>query len=400
VSLDPGCTNKGDTVAGSALKGLGPQSIFKIKQLVGHKRKPSSRPTKNTFVRSGIAALLWLTLSPAATAADAKPAIAEIAKQFDRHPLIMIGELHRSSEIHAFLQQMLRDPAFICRADDIVVEFGNSRLQGLADTYIAGGNITQAQLKSLWRETAVPLTWNSPLYQQFYETVRDINQEHLCTHSIRVLLGDPPLDWSKIKTVKDYARVTDRDGSYADVVEREVLSKHHRALLVAGELHAMKQLPKDYQSEPEEPTVAQRIERKHPGALFSIVSVPLPNAAKALNLGPAPSFSVVKGSALEDADFQLTDYDSKVTLVSVNGKQVSKLEPDKHWPPMGNVVDGLLYVGGNHSLYPSPTIYLDPVYQQELRRRALIIKNYNGQDFMPGIDELVKEGKALEKNGH
>lgn len=391
---------KGVTVAVSALKGLGLQAISKMKRFIGEGRKPRSRPKKDTLVRSGIATLLWLALSPAASAAEAQPAIAEIAKQFDNHPLIMIGELHRSREIHAFLQQMLRDPAFICRADDIVVEFGNSRLQDLADTYTSGGNVTPTQLQSLWRETAVPLTWNSPLYQQFYETVRDINQKHLCTHSIRVVLGDPPLDWSKIKTVKDYARVTDRDGSYADVVEREVLSKHHRALLVAGELHAMKQLPKDYQSEPEDPTVAQRIERKHPGALFSIVSVPLPNAAKALDLGPAPSFSVVRGSALEHADFQFTDYDSTVTLVSVNGKPVWKLEPDKHWPPMGNVVDGLLYVGGNHSLYPSPTIYLDPVYQQELRRRALIIKNYNGQDFIPGIDELVKEGKAMEKDGH
>ena len=374
--------------------------MFKMKRLVGHGRKPCALLMKNKFVQSGLAAFLWLVLSPTASAAQAQPVIAEIAKQFDKHPLIMIGELHRSEEIHAFLQQMLRDPAFICRADDIVVEFGNSRLQALADTYVSGGNVTPTQLQSMWRETAVPLTWNSPLYQQFYEIVHDINQQHLCTHSIRVVLGDPPLDWSKIKTVKDYERFTDRDGSYADVVEREVLSKHHHALLVAGELHAMKQLPKDYQSEPEDPTVAQRIERKHPGALFSIVSVPLPNAAKALSLGPAPSFSVVQGSALEDADFQLTDYDSTVTLVSVNGKPVWKLEPDKHWPPMGNVVDGLLYVGGNHSLYPSPTIYLDPVYQQELRRRAVIIKNYSGQDFMPGIDELVKEGNAIEKKGH
>jgi hypothetical protein len=371
-----------------------------MKRLVGHMCKPCSLVPRNTFVRFGIAAILWLALSPAVSAAPSSPAIAEIAKQFDNHPLIMIGELHRSREIHAFLQQMLRDPAFICIVDDIVVEFGNSRLQNLADAYVSGGDVTETQLQSLWRETAVPLTWNSPVYRQFYETVRDINQEHLCTHSIRIVLADPPLDWSKIKTEKDYEPFTDRDGSYADVVEREVLSRHHRALLVAGELHAMKQLPKDYQSEPKDPSVAQRIERKHPGALFSIVSVPLPNAAKALNMGPAPSFRVVRGSALEQANFQLTDYASTVTLVSVNGKQVWKLEPAKHWPRMGDVVDGLLYLGGDHSLYPSPTIYLDPVYQQELRRRAMIIKNYNGQDFTPGIDELVKEGKATQKNSH
>jgi hypothetical protein len=355
--------------------------------------------TRSRFVRSCIASTLWFACS-SASAASSKTVIAEIAQQFDNHPLIMIGELHRSREIHAFLQQMLRDPAFICRADDIVVEFGNSRLQHVADAYISGGNITETQLQSIWRETAVPLTWNSPLYRQFYETVRDINQKHLCAHAIRVVLGDPPLDWSKIKTAKDYEAFDDRDGSYASVVGREVLSKHHHALLVAGELHAMKKLPKDYQSEPEDPTVAQRIEHKYPGALFSIVSVPLPNAAKALNMGPAPSFRVIRGSALEQADFQLTDYASTVTLGSVNGKQVWKLEPLKHWPPMGEVVDGLLYLGGDHSLYPPPTIYLDPVYQQELRRRALIIKSYSGQDFMPGIDELVKQGKSMQNNGH
>jgi hypothetical protein len=334
------------------------------------------------------------TLLPLASAlAQSRPAIAGIARQFDKHPLIMIGELHRGTEIHAFLQQMLRDPAFICRADDIVVEFGNSRLQSLADTYASGGNVSETQLQSLWRETAVPLTWNSPVYEQFYETVRDINQQHLCTHSIRILLADPPLDWSKIKTAKDYEPFTDRDGSYADVVEREVLSRHHRALLVAGELHAMKQIPKSLQSDPGELSVAQIIERRHPGALFSIVSVPLPNAAKALDMGPPPSFRVVQGSKLEHASYQMADYDSTVTRVSVNGKQVWKLSPDKHWPPMGKVVDGLLYLGGNHSLYPSPAIYLDPVYQQELRRHAVIIKSYSGQDFMPGIDELVKKAR-------
>jgi hypothetical protein len=34
---------------------------------------------------------------------------------------------------------------------------------------------------------------------------------------------------------------------------------------------------------------------------------------------------------------------------------------------------------------------LDPGYQQELRRRAAIIKDYSGQDFMPAIDDLVRQ---------
>lgn len=336
-------------------------------------------------------ALAFLLVSP--VSARSRGAVGEIARQFDRHPLIMIGELHRGIETHAFLQQLLRDPRFICKADDVVVEFGNSRLQALADSYASGGEVSESQLQSLWRETAVPLTWNSPVYRQIYETVRDINRQHLCAHPLRILLGDPPLDWSKVHTARELEAFSDRDASYADVVEREVLARHHRALLIAGKLHAMKLLPLDHRSDHEEPTVAELIERRHPGGLFSIMTVPLDNAAKALRMGPAPSFRVVHGSELESMDFQLTDYDSTVTWSTVNGKEVWKLEPAKGWPRMGEVVDGLLYLGGNHSIYPPPTIYLDPVYQQELRRRAAIIKDYSGQDFLTVIDDLVKQAK-------
>ena len=334
-------------------------------------------------------ALALLTLSPAS--ARSRTAIGEIARQFDRHPLIMIGELHRGFETHAFLQQLLRAPVFICKADDVVVEFGNSRLQALADDYVSGGEVSEAQLQSLWRETAVPLTWNSPVYRQIYETVRDINRTHLCPHPIRILLGDPPLDWTKVQTAKDLEPFSDRDGSYAEVVEREVLAKHHHALLIAGKLHALKLLPQDMQSEYPDPTVAQLIEREHPGALFAIVTVPQAAAARALNMAEAPSFRPVRGTTLARADFQLTDYNGTVALGSVNGRASAEMLPDRHWPRMAEVVDGLLYLGGNHSVYPAPTIYLDPAYQQELRRRAAIIKDYSGQDFLTVIDDLVKQ---------
>lgn len=302
------------------------------------------------------------------------PVIAEIAKQFDEHPLIMIGELHRWEQLHAFMREMIRNREFVCRADDIVVEFGNSRLQGLADTYASGGDATDAQLQSLWRETAVPLTWNSPLYRQFYETVREINQKHICDHPIRIVLADPPLDWSKVKNAKDLAKWADRDASYADIVEREVLAKNHHAFLLAGQYHVVKQLP---EGDDDGPRAAELIEKKHPGALFCIVAVP-PDGAEALHMGPPPSFKVIRGSELQQADFTM----------------IAKQNPHTKWPPMVDVVDGLLFVGEQSFLYPSPTIYLDPAYQKELRRHATIIKQLSGQDFMAAIDVLVREAKA------
>ena len=287
--------------------------------LASQPRKQHSSPMNHARIGFWVAAFLVLGLGAAAGPESSGPVIAQIAKQFDEHPLIMIGELHRWEQLHAFMREMIRNPEFVCRADDIVVEFGNSRLQELADTYAFDGNVTDNQLQSLWRETSVPLTWNSPVYRQFYETVRDINQKHLCGHPIRIVLADPPLDWSKIKTTKDYESWTDRDGSYADVVEREVLAKHHRAFLLAGQFHVVKQTPK---GDKEGPRAAQLIERKHPGSLFSIVVVPSAAVAEAMHMGPPPSFKVVRGSELQNADFAM----------------IATTNPQKKWPPMGDVL--------------------------------------------------------------
>ena len=329
------------------------------------------------FARAGLMVLGLVVPGVCAFAESPNgPVIAEITKQFDDHPLIKIGELHRWEQLHAFMREMIRDPGFICRADDIVVEFGNSRLQDVADRYVAGADVTEAQLQSIWRETAVPLTWNSPVYRQFFEAVREINQKHLCSHPIRIVLADPPLDWSKIKTVKDYAPFTDRDASYAEIVEREVLAKHHRAFLLAGQFHVIKQTP---EGDEEGPRTAQLIERKHPGALFAIVAAP-PAVAAAMHLEPAPSFKIIRGSELQNADFSA----------------IATGNPHKKWPPMGEVVDGVLNVGAQTFALPSPKIYLDPDYQRELRRRAAIIKEFSGQDFTSAIDDLVKEASKRQ----
>src|SRR3954467_15153253 len=83
--------------------------------------------------------------------AEAPPSgtiVGEIAKQFDQHALIMVGELHRWEQLHAFLREMLRDPRFVCRADDVVIEFGNARLQNIADDYAFCRDVTDAQLQS------------------------------------------------------------------------------------------------------------------------------------------------------------------------------------------------------------------------------------------------------------
>jgi hypothetical protein len=202
-----------------------------------------------------------------------------------------------------------------------------------------------------------------------------INQRRLCPHPIRVVLADPPLDWSKIKTAKEYVPFMDRDASYAAAVEGEVLAKHHRALLIAGLAHAVKQRPK---GDHEDATAAESIERKHPGLLFTIVPAFSAADAESMKMNAPPDFRIVRGSGMEQEDF---------------GKHIWKADSPKAWPPMADVADGVLNIGEQDLLYPSPKIYLEPAYQKELRRRIAIIKEWSGQDFTPALDKLLKEAQ-------
>jgi len=327
---------------------------------------------------AALAATASLCFSPAHATDRVNVAITGIAREFDHHSVIQLGELHRSLQTHFFIQLMLRDPHFICHAADVVVEFGNSRLQNLADIYGAGGTLSEAQIESMWRETSVPLTWNTPVYRAVYDTIRDINSMHLCPHPVRIVLADAPLDWARIRAVKDLLPFADRDAAMADTVEREVMAKHHHAFLITGEFHAEKRT----NDEADGLRTAQIIERRHPHALFSIVTIPAALAGS-LHMDRVPSFLPVSGSGAAGAPFAMTmpGWSSARTAATPGGLRI------------GDVVDGLLYVGGNYSLFPSPAIYLDQAYAQELRRRSAIIKEAAGQDFVTVVDDLVKEGR-------
>jgi hypothetical protein len=66
---------------------------------------------------------------------------------------------------------------------------------------------------------------------------------------------------------------------------------------------------------------------------------------------------------------------------------------------MVEVVDGPMYPGVDESVYPSPANHFEPSYQQELRRRARIIKEQSGQDFAAVIDELVTHAVKARDGG-
>jgi hypothetical protein len=306
----------------------------------------------------------------------------------DSHPLVGLGELHRRPLLHALYRKIIGDPRVFCRIDNIVVEFGNARLQPIADRFVFGSRVSTSEKRSMWRETGQWLVWDSPIYEQFFDFVRETNARRPCgKHQVRVLLGDPPIDWSRVQTADDYRRFADRAGSYVGVVEQQVLARKQRALLIIGSTHFMKAQPAEFTGGP---TEAQMIERRHPRALVSILPVEA-ETARRIGLPPSPSVTTMAKSRIGSLNYSALAAPGVSMLAKIGGKNVWTPSNDLHWPAVKQVADALINVGdAGTELLPDPVIYRDPTYQAELRRRAGILKEVYGFDFLQELEEQLR----------
>src|SRR6185503_11122203 len=129
------------------------------------------------------------------------PAMKAIIAIFERFPLVGIADLHGLQQNHDFIANLVRDPDFPNKVNDIVVEFGNAKYQDVIDRYTNGDDVPIAELRQVWRNTIGagnnPST-DAPIYPRFFATVREVNRKLPPPRRLRVLLGDPPIDWSKI----------------------------------------------------------------------------------------------------------------------------------------------------------------------------------------------------------
>jgi len=331
-------------------------------------------------------ALLSLLLLAARPSQDASAdSAAAFLALFERAPLVAFCEQHRRSEAHEFLRVLVSHPDFGRVVDDVVVEFGNGLYQPVMDRYVAGEDVPLSELQHVWRDTTQWLVWDSPVYEGFFACVRAANLRRPADERVRVVLGDPAIPWAETKDAAAYRRHAERDRYYADVVEREVLAKDHRALLVYGGLHFLRGGPLPKSS----PSAGAILDRDHPQALHIVWTLPgSQELATSLELSRSPELVVLADSPLGEHSF--APLSPKGIQVQVLG-QWKPLE-EAAWPPMAEVVDSLLYLGpAETEVLPDPAIYRDAAYQAELRRRAAILQEVYGMDFLPELEALVRD---------
>ncbi|HEY3989084.1 MAG TPA: hypothetical protein VGM02_07290 [Acidobacteriaceae bacterium] len=181
--------------------------------------------------------------APQAQDPQPKPhdATSAMIQLFQTHNIVMFGEVHGNKQEYEWLCKLVKAPGFADRVDDIVVEHGNSLYQATVDRYVAGENVPFDQVQKAWRNMIASVPAVSPAYGWFYRAVREANLRHRGRHQIRLLMGSPPGDWEKIKTPQDLAPYeAEREQWYAQVVKDNVLTKHHRALLIMGAGHFLR----------------------------------------------------------------------------------------------------------------------------------------------------------------
>lgn len=168
-----------------------------------------------------------------------------IVEAFRTHRVVALGnvEFRGNEQSHAFQLALIRDPRFAQTVNDIVVEFGSRQYQEMMDRFIRGEDVPAAMLRQAWQNTTqFEFEWDLPIYEDFFRAVRAINQSLPRERQLRVLLGDPAVDWATIHKIEDLNRVIgNRDASAVDVIRREVLERNRRALVIYGGYHLRRQ---------------------------------------------------------------------------------------------------------------------------------------------------------------
>jgi hypothetical protein len=266
------------------------------------------------------------------------PPVTALLDAFAVHRIVALGEgPHNNEQGHAFRMALIRHPRFSTLVDDIVVESGSARHQDVMDRFVRGEQVASTALRDILEDTvgATP-TWDREIYAEFFRAVRDVNRSQPRERQLRILLGDPPIDWTAVANRDDYrAWLLQRDAYPAAVIEREVIARGRRALVIYGDGH--------FQARSERPARSLTAILESRGtnvfivmATFAALAVVQPDVAS----WETPALARLRGTRLGAAPYDLflgppppTDY-------------------FRAHPRIEDHADAVLYLGGRPSMAP------------------------------------------------
>ncbi|HEX3701312.1 MAG TPA: hypothetical protein VHV27_11635 [Phenylobacterium sp.] len=319
------------------------------------------------------AALALVTPSLAATAGPrarpvAQNALDGVFAAFQRRPVVLLSDAHHLAQAGALYAALVRDPRFAREVGNVVVEFGGAAHQDTIDRFVNGESVPYVELRRVWTDLVGAETPASQMYSSFFAVVRQVNARLPPDRRIRVWLGEPPIDWTKLHSFDDLdPLMTQRDSYPAGLVDHDILARGRKALVIYGGAHFLFSpmgAGKDMRS---------MIERAHPGSTYLIV----------------PYFGYAKGGCSQQVEAR--SWKSPALVAPIAGTWLAPMmrrcanATGFHSPDPARVAqfrialsgasaDALLYLGPSASLVwdaADPSLYLDPDFVAEWNRTRL-----------------------------
>lgn len=320
---------------------------------------------------AAIALAALLVLSMKATAAPPPKvtnAVDGIMEAFQTRSIVAIGDWHGLAQETDFYAALLRDPRFAREVGNVVLESGSETQQTVADRYVNGEQVPYGELRKVWSDVVgwVPTVTGLGLVN-VYATIRAVNQSLPADQRIKVWLGEPPIDWTQVKTKADWMPLNrQRETHAAELIDREILSKGKKTLVIYGIGHLS--LYPGYEN------IRALIEAKYPHAFF--IAVPyvgfmekpcIVRFERDVRHWPVPALATpITGSTLE----------KKVLPKNCSNVPVPPKDSVANRNNPGLTADALLYLGHRDSFTASPSmpdLYLDLDFRTEMDRRNQLI---------------------------
>jgi hypothetical protein len=285
--------------------------------------------------------------------------IAAMLEAFRTHEVVAISDPHGNVPLQAFLLSLIRDARFPASVNDIVIETLSARYQDTIDRFVRGDDVARDVLRRAWEDHTVPGT--GVQVEDMLSAVRVVNASLGSDRKLRVIAGDPPIDWDNVRSREDHRRWIElRDTYPADLIRRQVLDRGRRALVVYGQGHLQRrQIVSNYDmSTWQAQTVVSLLERDAGARVFNVWTlldrnVELPEGVASWHV---PSLAIMQGTTLGAADFGsyfrgLGDG----TRFAVRGGQLVPLSRDE-WKTMRmeDQFNALLYLGPPSSMPDTP----------------------------------------------
>jgi hypothetical protein len=320
-----------------------------------------------------------------------RPAFDGIFEAFQMYPLVGLGETHRRAQEIDFYTELIRDPRFAGDVGNVVVEFGGAAHQGIIDRYVAGENVPYLELRKVWTDT---VGWTGVVpsmgYQLFYYQVRQANLTLPPQNRIRVWLGEPPIDWSQIKTHADWEKLDRlRNSHAAGLIESEILARGKKALVIYGADHFNHLIPGDAGRKLEDAgwgvnTLRARVDQAHPNTIFVARFYSGAGEKTCMekfessfaSAWPVPALiAPLHGSAMANALQRCNTVQPKDLNFPPSLSDAEKEQAASFFTGENTGADALIYVGPRAQLTFAPTLadyFMDSDYFQEIARHYFL----------------------------